>query len=330
MKKFNTIYENKLSLDKYISALKDLENAARDDNHALVTSKLIKNYYETAINMGNDNGFFSSKIRRKINKANKDFGNLGSGMKSDNIIVADNIKMILSELGINEEIKELKENTPVADTGSVNGMGDVKLPGDDTIGSGDIPGATADRVTHVHIKEPNEKITMKKFEEITEKRNEVYFPLTDIGDPATLIQELAKFLVKKYNGKLSNVVAELTNIEISYNGLVDELTITDLSKILGTKSKQLKNDLDGFMNENIELLENLQVEFMTKILSDDTFVNESIIGRAIGGIAGFAFGPKIGKIIAKTLGIGKGPLYNVLTSRVVSAALAQELTKNLI
>ena len=66
-----------------------------------------------------------------------------------------------------------------------------------------------------------------------------------------------------------------------------------------------------------------------KILTDPESLNEGVLGRVLGGIGGFALGPKIGGIIAKVLGISKGPLFNVLTSRIVSAALAQELTKKL-
>jgi len=50
-------------------------------------------------------------------------------------------------------------------------------------------------------------------------------------------------------------------------------------------------------------------------------LDEGFFGKLVGGAAGFLVGPAIGKIVAKALGITEGPLYNVLTSRLVSTAL---------
>lgn len=58
-------------------------------------------------------------------------------------------------------------------------------------------------------------------------------------------------------------------------------------------------------------------------------LDEGILGKIIGGVAGFVIGPAVGKIIAKALGIEKGILYDMFTSRLVSAALGATLAKNL-
>lgn len=50
-------------------------------------------------------------------------------------------------------------------------------------------------------------------------------------------------------------------------------------------------------------------------------INEGILGT----VAGFIIGPTIGKIIANALGIEKGILYDMLTSRLVSAALGNAI-----
>lgn len=47
-----------------------------------------------------------------------------------------------------------------------------------------------------------------------------------------------------------------------------------------------------------------------------------------GAIAGFLIGPSVGRIIARALGIEKGILYDMLTSRLVSAALGSAIQKN--
>jgi len=56
-------------------------------------------------------------------------------------------------------------------------------------------------------------------------------------------------------------------------------------------------------------------------------LNEGIVGKLVGGIAGFAFGPKFGRIIAKALGIEKGILYDMFNSRLVGAALGSAVAK---
>ena len=58
-------------------------------------------------------------------------------------------------------------------------------------------------------------------------------------------------------------------------------------------------------------------------------LDEGILGKIIGGAAGFIIGPAVGKIIANALGIEKGILYDMFTSRLVSAALGASLGKNL-
>jgi hypothetical protein len=52
----------------------------------------------------------------------------------------------------------------------------------------------------------------------------------------------------------------------------------------------------------------------------------SIVGT-LGGVAGFLVGPAIGKVIANALGIEKGIIYDMLTSRLATAALGAALTK---
>jgi len=229
--------------------------------------------------------------------------------------------------------KSIDENFPMETVSSVNGMGDVSLPGlEGEIGSGDVPGATGEY--EVFIQEPGKAINMKKFEEIKEDREvnekEIYIPITDLADPASLIAILSKELSTKNRTKETQIARELSKIEISYNGIVNVFSLGKLSDILNKDIEDVKTEVDDLIDKNINLLEAMQLDFMTRVMLDPKSINEGIIGRALGGVAGYALGPKVGKMIAKVLGIKKGPLYNVLTSRVVSAALAQELTKNLI
>jgi len=69
-----------------------------------------------------------------------------------------------------------------------------------------------------------------------------------------------------------------------------------------------------YEQEGIEGLENL---------------DEGLFGKILGGVAGFVIGPSIGKVIAKALGIERGLLYDMFTSRLVGAALGTAISKGL-
>lgn len=51
-------------------------------------------------------------------------------------------------------------------------------------------------------------------------------------------------------------------------------------------------------------------------------LNEGILGGILGGLTGAAIGPTIGRAICKALGIERGLLYEFLTSRVFTSAVA--------
>ena len=51
-------------------------------------------------------------------------------------------------------------------------------------------------------------------------------------------------------------------------------------------------------------------------------IDEGVIGSLVGGLAGVTLGPSIGKAICKALGIEKGLLYDLLTSRIFTTAVA--------
>lgn len=76
-------------------------------------------------------------------------------------------------------------------------------------------------------------------------------------------------------------------------------------------------------SEYTELREILDTYGDTKIRD----IDEGIISKVLGGIAGFAVGPSIGKVIANALGVQRGIIYDMLTSRLVGAALGAAITK---
>ena len=51
-------------------------------------------------------------------------------------------------------------------------------------------------------------------------------------------------------------------------------------------------------------------------------IDEGIIKTLVGGLTGATIGPSIGKAICKALGIEKGLLYDLFTSRIFTTAVA--------
>ena len=64
-----------------------------------------------------------------------------------------------------------------------------------------------------------------------------------------------------------------------------------------------------------------------KILSGEE-VNESMVRKLFGATTGVVLGKKVMTVILKSLHIKEGPLYNVLTSKVVLARVGYELGKS--
>lgn len=81
----------------------------------------------------------------------------------------------------------------------------------------------------------------------------------------------------------------------------------------------------SYLNES----EKAEVQDMLRKFGDKRVdeLDEGILGSILGGLTGFIVGPAIGKVIANALGIEKGIIYDMLTSRLVSAALGSALTK---
>ena len=60
---------------------------------------------------------------------------------------------------------------------------------------------------------------------------------------------------------------------------------------------------------------------------DEEMLDEGMFGAILGGLTGAALGKSIGRMVAKVLGVQKGILYDLLTSRIVAAALGATIGK---
>ena len=84
-----------------------------------------------------------------------------------------------------------------------------------------------------------------------------------------------------------------------------------------------------YLNES----ENAQVNefvdlFESECDNDINLLDEGFLGKIVGGVAGFLVGPTIGRIVANALGIDRGILYDMFTSRLVSTALGAAIAKS--
>lgn len=62
---------------------------------------------------------------------------------------------------------------------------------------------------------------------------------------------------------------------------------------------------------------------------NEEITNEGLLGSIIGGLAGFALGKSVGTMICRVLGVERGILFDLLTSRLVGTALGASLGKRI-
>ena len=85
---------------------------------------------------------------------------------------------------------------------------------------------------------------------------------------------------------------------------------------------------DEYFNDNIQLNEseekivNEAAEVIAEKIKNGEDIDEGILGSVVGGIAGATMGPALGRAICRALGITSGLLYDLLTSRMFTSAVA--------
>lgn len=88
---------------------------------------------------------------------------------------------------------------------------------------------------------------------------------------------------------------------------------------------QLNESEFTFLNE----AERIEVQDIITQIGDKKLseLDEGFLGQILGGVAGYVIGPAIGKVIANALGVEKGILYDMMTSKLVSVALGASIAK---
>ena len=115
--------------------------------------------------------------------------------------------------------------------------------------------------------------------------------------------------------------AEMINVSVNaifdalnFNGMSNGTTVLNESVIRNGKKVNIYN----YIFEGVRMHRNNK-QALSK------YIDEGIIAGAIGALAGISFGPAIGKAICDALGIGKGVLYDLLTSKLVNGAVCGKL-----
>ena len=81
----------------------------------------------------------------------------------------------------------------------------------------------------------------------------------------------------------------------------------DISQVVLNESQMM--EVENASNQIAEMLKKGEID-------------EGVIGSIVGGLAGVTLGPSIGRAICKALGVEKGLLYDLLTSRIFTTAVA--------
>ena len=124
---------------------------------------------------------------------------------------------------------------------------------------------------------------------------------------------------------ISDIIYDLIH-QIKLPNHVSDALVSD--EVLEAMVIEVKNP--SMLNESVdtnELSNQFYEDYMDGNL--DEGIIKKIFGGAVGGITGLLLGKSIGEAICKILGIGNGPLYNLITSKIVATALGVAIGKQL-
>jgi uncharacterized membrane protein YeaQ/YmgE (transglycosylase-associated protein family) len=86
--------------------------------------------------------------------------------------------------------------------------------------------------------------------------------------------------------------------------------------------KKISEDVNQVVLNESQMIEVENTSEQIAELIKNGEIDEGVIGSLIGGLTGATIGPSIGKAICKALGIEKGLLYDLLTSRIFTTAVS--------
>lgn len=86
--------------------------------------------------------------------------------------------------------------------------------------------------------------------------------------------------------------------------------------------KKISEEVNQIVLNESQLMEVENASEQIAELIKNGELDEGIIKSLVGGLTGITIGPSIGKAICKALGIERGLLYDLLTSRIFTTAVA--------
>ena len=86
--------------------------------------------------------------------------------------------------------------------------------------------------------------------------------------------------------------------------------------------KKISEDANQIVLNESQLIEVESASEQIAELIKKGEIDEGVIGSLIGGLTGVTIGPSIGKAICKALGIERGLLYDLFTSRIFTTAVS--------
>ena len=86
--------------------------------------------------------------------------------------------------------------------------------------------------------------------------------------------------------------------------------------------KKISEEVDQLALNEAQMIEVENASQQIAELIKNGEIDEGVIGSLIGGLTGVTIGPSIGRAICKALGIEKGLLFDLLTSRIFTTAVA--------
>lgn len=90
----------------------------------------------------------------------------------------------------------------------------------------------------------------------------------------------------------------------------------------------MKN-LSQHITEQRELLIENKSDELAKAIKEGQEINEGFFGTLLGGLAGATLGATVMKAICKALGVEKGMIYDLLTSKLVCGIAGAAIANNM-
>lgn len=112
-----------------------------------------------------------------------------------------------------------------------------------------------------------------------------------------------------------NVCVDAVFDAIGFNSLGKSKT-SSLNESLLNNNKKV--NVYNIVNEGVKIARK-------KGKKTEDVIKEGILGGILGGITGATFGPAVGSAICDALGITRGVLYDLFTSRLVTGAICAKL-----